>query len=122
LPPALRTAIGHARAYDEAAFQEFPALIASRRNYNVVLGFDDDVRQCSGVLEQSWRIGGATPAEVAALEHFRADQALGAVRATCTEAYGTIEPPPHACVHFRGNDDMVGPITKYTVVEAYGDA
>jgi Protein of unknown function (DUF3182) len=122
LPPAFRTAINHARAYDEAAFQEFPALIASRRNYDVVLGFDDDGRQCSGVLEQSWRIGGATPAELAALEHFRADQGLGAVRATCTEAYGTIEPPPHACVHFRGSDDIVGPITKYTLVEAYGDA
>jgi hypothetical protein len=122
LPSPLRTAIGHARAYDEAAFQEFPALIASRRNYDIVLGLDDDGRQCSGVLEQSWRIGGATPAEVAALEHFHANQTSGAVRATCTEAYGTIEPPPDAQVHFRGSDDLVGPITKYTVVKAYGDA
>jgi Protein of unknown function (DUF3182) len=122
LPSPIRTAIGHACAYDEAAFGEFPALIASRRNYDVVLGLDDDGRQCSGVLEQSWRIGGATPAEVAALEHFHADQASGAVRATCTEAYGKIEPPPGARVHFRGSDDLVGPITKYTVVEAYGDA
>jgi Protein of unknown function (DUF3182) len=122
LPPPLRSAVGHARAYDEAAFQEFPALIASRRNYDVVLGLDEDGRQCSGVLEQSWRIGGATPAELAALEHFHADRTLGAVRARCTEAYGKIEPPPDACVHFCGSDDLVGPITKYTVVEAYGDA
>jgi hypothetical protein len=61
-------------------------------------------------------------AEIAALETFRADPAVGAVRAACTEAYGRSEPPPHARVHFRGSDDRVGPITKYTVVESYGNS
>lgn len=32
------------------------------------------------------------------------------------------EPPPHAIVHFRGTDPRVGRLTKYTLVEPYGDA
>ena len=77
----------------------------------------------SGVLEQSWRIGGASGAEVAALEAFRAEPALRAVRAATVELYGQDVPPPpaHATVYFRGVDEKDGPMTKYALVESYGD-
>ena len=72
------------------------------------------------MLEQSWRVGGASGPEVAALEALRADPALRAVRAWCVEVYSTNEAlPARAVVHFRGVDDRVGPITKYTLVEAH---
>ena len=78
-----------------------------------------DGRRCCGVLEQSWRIGGASPAEIVALEAFRAEPSLHAVRASCIEVYGDNKTPPDAVVHFTGVDDRVGPMTKYTLVAAY---
>ena len=81
---------------------------------------DAEGRWHSGVLEQSWRIGGASGPEVAALEAFRADPALRAVRAWCIEAYGAdVTPPSGAITHFCGVDEKVGCITKYTLVERY---
>ena len=118
--PEVRMAIDQAVTYDAAA-EEFPGFIASRRNYDVAQGFDSEGRRCSGVLEQSWRIGGASAAEVAALEAFRADSELDAVRASCVEAYGEHETPPNAVLNFRGIDDRVGAITKYTIVETDAD-
>jgi hypothetical protein len=116
-----RQAVTQARVYDAAATQEFPGLLASRRNYDVAQGVDAAGHWRSGVLEQSWRIGGTSGPEVAALAAFRADPARRAVHAWCVEAYGTeAVPPPAALVHFRGVDDRVGPITKYTLVEPYG--
>jgi hypothetical protein len=109
-----RLAIEQARAYDAAA-REFAGFVASRRNYDVAQGLGADGRRCSGVLEQSWRIGGASPAEVVAAAAFHSDSTLQTVRACCVEAYGEHEPPPNAAVHFRGIDDRVGPIIKYTL-------
>jgi hypothetical protein len=57
LAPFARRAIAQARVYDEAALRCFPGLFASRRNYDVANGIDAHGRQCSGVLEQSWRVG-----------------------------------------------------------------
>jgi hypothetical protein len=123
LPMAARRAIGQARAYDMAAWSAFPGMILSRRNYDVAQGLDAQQRQRrSGVLEQSWRMGGASGAEIAALEAFRADCGLSAVRASTVEIYGDSDPPPHATVYFRGIDDEVGPMTKYAVVEPYEHA
>jgi hypothetical protein len=119
LSPEVRLAIAQARVYDDAAMQEFPGLFASRRNYDIVRGLDAEGRWCSGVLEQSWRLGGASGPEVAALEAFAADPTLRAVHAWCVEAYGKAESPPGAIVHFCGVDVIIGPITKYTIVEAY---
>jgi hypothetical protein len=118
----IRAVVGHARIYDAAAREEF-RLIASRRNYDVACVTDSDGTRRAGVLEQSWRIGGASPAEIMALEAFRADPQLAAVRACCTEIYGDDQvAPPNAVVHFRGVDDRVGPLIKYTTVEAYGNS
>lgn len=119
LTPEVRLAIDKARVYDAAA-KEFPAssppggTMTSPRVSN-------EGRRWSGVLEQSWKIGGASSAEVGALEAFRADPKLRAVRASCVEAYGEHEAPPNALLNFRGIDDRVGAITKYTLVETHAN-
>ena len=121
--PEMKRVTAQAQAYDDAARAHFRGFFASRRNYDVAVGRDRDGRRCSGVLEQSWRVGGASGAEIAALEWFRRDGDARAVRAWSTEIYGESEaPPPAAAVYFRGIDDEVGYITKYSMVEAYGDA
>ncbi len=123
LPEAMRLAVAQARAYDGAAAAVYAGFFASRRNYDVVQGVDHHGRQRSGVLEQSWRVGGASGAEIAALERFRADPALPALRAASVEVYGVGAPvPPGAAVSFRGHDDRVGFITKYTLVEPHANA
>jgi hypothetical protein len=122
LAPEARLAVDQARKYDAAAAEEFPGFLASRRNYDVAQGLDGGARRCSGVLEQSWRIGGASAAEVAALEVFRTDPEVRAVRAATVEIYGEATIPPHAIVQFSGHDEHTGPITKYTLVEPYGNA
>jgi hypothetical protein len=72
------------------------------------------------VLEQSWRVGGASGAEVEALVAFRDDATLRAVRASTREVYGPqVTAPPGATVYFAGNDERAGPLTKYTVVEPH---
>lgn len=122
LPENTRTAVEQARTYDTAT-KLFPGMVASRRNYDVAQGVNAHRQWRSGVLEQSWRIGGATGAEIAALEAFRSDPGLHMVRASTCEVYGESEaPPPHATVYFRGVDERVGSLTKHTKVEAYGDA
>ena len=122
LPPEARLAIKHARTYEAAASRAFVGWLASRRNYDVAQVVDDDGRRSCGVLEQSWRIGGASAAEIAALEAFRADPSLRCVRAACIEVYGDEQAPPDAVVHFRGVDDRVGPITKYFQLKAYDNS
>jgi hypothetical protein len=117
-----RQAVRHACVYDSAADRHFSGFFASRRNYDIARGRDSSGRVCCGVLEQSWRVGGASAAEVAALEVFRARPELQAVRARCIEVYGRCDPPPcDATVHFCGIDEKVGLITKYTTVERHAD-
>jgi hypothetical protein len=116
-----RLAVLQAWRYDAAALRQFPGLIASRRNYDVAVGYDGEERR-SGVLEQSWRVGGATPAEIAALEAFAADASLQSVMASSVEVYGPCEPPAGAVVYFQGEDPKVGLLTKYTLVHAHENA
>jgi hypothetical protein len=121
VPQETRLAVEQARVYDAAATEAF-GLFASRRNYDVARGLDADGRPRSGVLEQSWRIGGASGAEIAALEAFRGDPARVTVRAATVEVYGeNAVLPRHATVSFRGVDERVGRITKYTLVEPHAD-
>lgn len=122
LSDEVRQAIAQARVYDAAAATCFPGFLASRRNYDVAAGTGADGRRRLGVLEQSWRLGGASSAEIIALEAFRADTTLEAVRATSIEIYGDSAPAPEgATVVFRGVDERIGPITKLAVVERYVD-
>jgi hypothetical protein len=118
-----RLAIAHARAYDEAAHAHFDGFAASRRNYDVAEGLDTYGTRRTGVLEQSWRIGGASGAEVAALEAFAADPALFVLRARCVELYGEGHvAPAEATIYYRDIDARVGMLTKYTLVERHADA
>jgi len=113
-PPSARRAVEQARVYDRAAFECFEGLLASRRNYDIAEGTDATGHVRSGVLEQSWRIGGASGAEVAALAAFRNDPSLASVRASCTEIYGAqVSPPAEATIYFQGVDKQAGPLTKY---------
>ncbi|RYF60363.1 MAG: DUF3182 family protein [Comamonadaceae bacterium] len=113
-----RRAIEQACAYDAAATSSYPGLIASRRNYDMVTGRDAKGLAVSGVLEQSWRIGGASGAELAALLAFREDPGLNEIRASTVERYGgTHCPPVGAQVAFDGDDAECGPMIKYVTTE-----
>ncbi|MBL6457410.1 DUF3182 family protein [Belnapia sp. T6] len=118
LPEEARLAVSQVQVYDAAAVECFAGMFASRRNYDVAQGTDAIGRPRCGVLEQSWRVGGASGAELAALEAFRAEPALCTVRAATVEIYGeAAPPPPNATVYFRGVDALDGPMTKYAMVE-----
>lgn len=123
LPGEIRQAVEQARRYDAAVQACFPGFYASRRNYDVALGRDARGQPRSGVLEQSWRVGGATGPEVAGLEVFRREPQRQQVHASGFEVFGdSPEPPRHASVHFRGVDPQMGRLTKFTVVQADDDA
>lgn len=120
--PQVRVAIEQAGRYHAAVQACFPGFFASRSNYDVLLGHDAGGRLRSAVLEQSWRVGGATGPEIAALEVFHADPGRRWVRASCVEIFGdSPEPPAHATVYFRQTDPTSGPLTKYTVLHANDD-
>lgn len=122
LPEKVRLSISQAQVYDDAASACFRNFFASRRNYDIAQGIDDKGRACSGVLEQSWRVGGASGAEIFALEAF-VQGAKGVVRASTVELYGQgQEVPSGATVLFQDEDAEVGFITKYVTVEEYGNA
>lgn len=120
---SIRTAVEQALLYDSAVKSCYPGYFASRINYDVVQGVNAVGQRCSGVLEQSWRMGGASPAEITALEAFHADKGLKTVRATCYEKFGPLPPlPEYAVVYFQGDDPEVGLLTKYAVLELDGYA
>jgi hypothetical protein len=115
LPQSLRQGIAQARVYDEAT-SEYPGFMASRRNYDVAQGLDSRGHWRSGVLEASWRVGGATGAEVAAMEVFSADASVDLINASSVVAFGdNIEPPQGAWVHFQGDDPVRGPMIQYAL-------
>lgn len=119
LAPPLRAAIAAALRYDRAADDHFEGFLASRRNYDVARGLDREGAARLGVLEQSWRIGGASPAEALALEAFARDPQLRCVRARTVELYGEdAVVPPGATVFFQADDARVGRLTKYAMIDA----
>src|SRR5690606_37047936 len=78
-------------------------VLASRCNYDVIAGVDSRGRHHLGVLEQSWRFGGASMAEVLAMEAFAASPALSWVIAETVESYGDAPDPPGAVVYWQGD-------------------
>lgn len=122
LPPGPeRTAVDQALAYDAAVRASYPGFFASRINYDIAQGLCGSGAWRSGVLEQSWRIGGATGAELAALEAFQDDRSLHAVRASTVEIFGPLAAvPPGAALYFQGIDPEAGPLTKYALVHPDG--
>ncbi len=122
LPESARRAVEQARIYDAAASDCFASFLASRRNYDIAEGTDAQGRHHCGVLEQSWRIGGASSAEVLALEAFSEQPSLRYVRSRSLEFYDEDrELPANAVVLYRGHDDDVGFITKCAYIEPYGN-
>ncbi|MCY1399399.1 hypothetical protein D9M71_144530 [compost metagenome] len=119
LADEVRVAIHQAQLFDRSAHQLFPHFFASRRNYDIAQGKDINGLQCSGVLEQSWRIGGASSAELAALEAFVADPALPVVRASSIEIFQEQTLPANARVIYRGSDEHGDFLLKYAMVEPY---
>ncbi|QXI26342.1 DUF3182 family protein [Pseudomonas vanderleydeniana] len=119
LEPQVRQAIEYARVYDTAAALSFPGFFASRRNYDVLQGLDAKGESTFGVLEQSWRVGGATGAELAALEVLRERKAVKAVRASTHESHAECTLPQQAQVLYRGLDSRGDFILKYAQVDDY---
>ncbi|WP_109514456.1 DUF3182 family protein [Pseudomonas ovata] len=120
LQAPVRRAVQQAIAYDRAAQACLPGFIASRRNYDIAQGVNARGQACSGVLEQSWRIGGASAAEIHALLAFAADPALSRLCVSTHEVYGRDAPlPSHAQVLYEGDDPQLGFLRKYTQVQPY---
>ncbi|TEA79644.1 DUF3182 family protein [Allopusillimonas ginsengisoli] len=115
-----RDAIAKARMYDSAATACYPGLLASRRNYDIARGRNHAGSQSSGVLEQSWRTGGASAAEIAAIESLRENPLQEAVYASTVELFGDeVSQPPDAQLLYQGTDSEIGPICKYVTVRPY---
>ncbi len=115
-------AVALARIYHCAAMECFTGMFASRCNYDVVQGHGPAGEPLAGVLEQSWRIGGASGAEVLALQALQDDPSLEMVRASTVEEHGPLtDTPTGAMVYFAGVDPHVGPITKYAQVHERAD-
>ena len=123
LPEAAGEAVELARRYDAAALASYPTMFASRRNYDVARGRGGGGATRTGVLEQSWRVGGASGAEVRALDAFLDDPALPRVRASTVETYRP-DPaiPSDAFVYFSGVDGHGTPLTKYATLTTDADA
>ncbi|MER8827741.1 DUF3182 family protein [Mesorhizobium sp. M0938] len=101
-PRALALATVQARAYD-AAMADYPGFFASRRNYDIGQGVDSSGIWRSGVLEASWRIGGSSTAELAAIKIMKHDPDIQLVRASTVKEFGnTSRLPVNADVHLSG--------------------
>src|SRR5262249_1755440 len=81
-------------------------------------GIGADGQPRSGVLEASWRVGGASSAELAALAAFARDPSLEIVGACHVEEFGKgRRAPADAIVEFQGDDPESGPLLRYTIVK-----
>ncbi|WP_373459648.1 DUF3182 family protein [Cupriavidus necator] len=118
-------AVRAAMVYHEAAlacYGEGGGMVLSRCNYDVAFGAPAGHADCGqmlgGVLEQSWRVGGATGAELVALAALRDDPRRTRVVASTCEVYGNdVRVPDDAEVYYHGEDRHVGPLTKYARLE-----
>ncbi|MET0290682.1 MAG: DUF3182 family protein [Pseudoxanthomonas sp.] len=120
LPNGADEAIAHVQRYEAAIEHAYPAMFASRRNYDLVRGRDGEGRIRCGVLEQSWRFGGASMAEMLAMESFAADPSLRSVDAWTYETYEPEPIPEHAVVYYQGEVGVCGFLTKYAMVMPHG--
>ncbi|MBV4486798.1 DUF3182 family protein [Pseudomonas sp. SWRI153] len=119
LPGDVRLAIEQAQVFDSAADEAYPRFFASRRNYDIAQGLDASGRKRSGVLEQSWRMGGASSAEVAALQAFANDPQMRAIRVSSVETYTDQALPADAIEVYRGPAENSAFLLKYVTVKSY---
>ena len=109
-----RLAVDQARISDRHV-TKYPSFLASRRNYDVGQGVDGRGQWRSGVLEASWRSGGASTAELVALTAFANNPRLQAVESASVKEYGKPRKiPVGAGIQFHGDDPEEGPLTRYT--------
>lgn len=119
LPDDVRLAIEQAQVFDSAADEAYPGFYASRRNYDIAQGLDSDGKQRSGVLEQSWRMGGASSAELAALQCFVNDPGMRAICVSSVETYIDQPLPADAIEVYRGPAQNSDFLLKYVTVKSY---
>ncbi|MBT2371295.1 DUF3182 family protein [Pseudomonas fluorescens] len=119
LPDDVRLAIQQAQLFDSAADEAYPGFYASRRNYDIAQGLDSDGKRRSGVLEQSWRMGGASSAEVAALQSFINNPELRMIQVSSVETYLDQPLPPDAIEVYRGSAEHSDFLLKYVTVKSY---
>lgn len=120
-PEQVRKFVHVAAGFDDLALSRLPGLVASRRNYDVIEGLGSDGDRRLALLEQSWRAGGASGAEIAAMEVFAQDKSVRRVRASTVERYGnSATAPADATIYFSGTDPVVGRLMKYAIVEEIG--
>jgi len=119
LPDDVREAIEQAQVFDAAADEAYPGFYASRRNYDIAQGLDNNGQRRSGVLEQSWRMGGASSAEVAALQSFINNPGLRAIHVSSVETYVDRPLPADAIEVYRGPAENSEFLLKYVTVETY---
>jgi hypothetical protein len=119
LPDDVRLAIEQAQVFDNAANEAYPRFYASRRNYDIAQGRDSNGKTRSGVLEQSWRMGGASSAEVAALQSFVNDPGMRAIRVSSVETYIDQALPADAIEVYRGPAENSEFLLKYVTVKSY---
>ncbi|QJI31294.1 DUF3182 family protein [Pseudomonas sp. ADAK18] len=119
LPDGVRLAIEQAQIFDSAADEAYPGFYASRRNYDIAQGLDNDGQRRSGVLEQSWRMGGASSAEVAALQSFINNPGLRATHVSSVETYRDQPLPADAIEVYRGPAEHSDFLLKYVTVRPY---
>lgn len=115
----VRLAIEQAQVFDSAADESYPGFYASRRNYDIAQGLDAHGQKRSGVLEQSWRVGGASSAEVAALQSFVNHPAVDAVCVSAVETYSDRPLPAGAIEVYRGPAANSECLLKYVTVKPY---
>jgi hypothetical protein len=119
LPDDVQLAIHQAQVFDRAADEAYPGFYASRRNYDIAQGVDSNGKPRSGVLEQSWRMGGASSAEVAALQSFVNDPGMRAIRVSSVETYSDQPLPADAIEVYRGPAQNSDFLLKYVTVKSY---
>ncbi|UZE23172.1 DUF3182 family protein [Pseudomonas sp. B21-056] len=119
LPDEMREAVRLAQVFDDAANQAYPGFFASRRNYDIAQGIDTGGQPRGGVLEQSWRMGGASSAELAALQIFVQEPSASVVRVSSVETYIDQPLPPGAMEVYRGPAHNGDFLLKYVTVHSH---
>ena len=98
-----------------------PASSPTAKLYDVGQGTDANGEWRSGVFEASWRVGGASTAELAAAAAFCRNPALRIVDVSVVKQFGvSCETPPDAVVDYQDDDPEDGPITRYVRVTRTG--
>jgi hypothetical protein len=120
LPAGIGDAITAALGYERSVMDAFPGVFASRRNYDVAIGAQASGDRHVAVLEHSWRVGGASAAEIAAYQALRDDPSQRWMEAYTCEIYGEGAPPENAQVLFHGKVPGNGMLTKYCGVSMRG--